>query len=211
MKRTTLLGVSSLCSLPFFLCSISFGFMPGNNKIPVINSAYISKIFNGTVAVINVHTENVDFFLNTGTNPAEPVTISDLDRVYVANLHGGTVSVFNTTNQSVVETIVIGAPVAAIDADPVSRNLYVLDFSNGAPGTRLHVIDAETNMETANVVVGSRVQNIAINSNQNRAYITDFYEGLIVVDITDNSVITTLPLFDLPHGIAVNPNRISCM
>jgi YVTN family beta-propeller protein len=180
--------------------------VPGQNKIPVVNSAYISKILNGPVAVINVHTDNADFFLNTGTNPAETVTIPALNRVYVADLQDGTVSVVNSTNQSVVETIVIGAPVAAIDADQVSRTLYVLDFSNGTPGTRLHVIDAETNMETANVVVGSRVQNIAINSNQNRAYITDFYEGLIVVDITDNSVIMTFPIFDLPHGIAVDPN-----
>jgi len=66
------------------------------------------------------------------------------------------------------------------------------------------VIDGNSNIETTDIQIGTRLQNIAVDPTENRAYVTDFVDGIIVINTSDNTVITTIPLANSPHGIAVN-------
>jgi YVTN family beta-propeller protein len=165
---------------------------------------YVSKILDGNVAAIDVSTDTIVSFLKTGRSPAEIAVVDVLDRAYVADLTDGTVTVVNTTNNRVEGTIDVGNPVAAAAADQATRKVYAVDFSNGTPGTNLHVIEANSNTELADIPIGTRLQNIALEPGENRAYVTDFVEGIIVVNTLNDSVITSIPLTGLPHGIAVN-------
>jgi YVTN family beta-propeller protein len=133
-----------------------------------------------------------------------------LDRAYITDLTDGTVAVINTLNHQIVEMINVGSPVATVDVADNDRLVYVLDFSNGTPGTNMHIIDADMNAQISDVPVGTRLQNIALDSGADRAYLTDFVAGVIEIDTTDNTVAATLPVANLPHGIAVNPatNRL---
>jgi YVTN family beta-propeller protein len=144
--------------------------------------------------------------LKTGKNPAEIAVVDSLNRAYVADLTDGTLTVINTTNHRIEDTVDLGYPVAAVDADIDDRLVYVVDFSNGSPGTHLHVIDADTNIETLDFPIGSRLQNIALDSGANRAYVTDFVDGIIVVDTTNNTIVKNITIGNNPHGIAVNPD-----
>jgi YVTN family beta-propeller protein len=115
------------------------------------------------------------------------------------------VTVIDTSDPSVVKTIDMGHPVAAADADQTLQRVYALDFSNGTPGTNVHEIDGTTNIETADITIGSRLQNIALDPEENRGYATDFEDGVIVLNTSTLAVVTTLALSDLPHGVAVHP------
>jgi YVTN family beta-propeller protein len=172
---------------------------------PSGSAVYVSKILEGMVAVIDPDTDQLIAFLRTGTNPAEIAVIAALDRAYIADLTDGTVTVIHTTDHSVVKTIDVGRPVAAVDADQTSQRVYALDFSNGTPGTNVHEIDGTTNIETADVTIGSRLQNIALDPDENRGYVSDFVKGVVVLNTSTLAVVTTLALSNLPHGVAVHP------
>lgn len=174
-------------------------------KTTAAATVYVSKILEGMVVAIDAHSLTVAAVLHTGTHPAEVTRIDALDRAYVADLADGTVTVMNTTDHTIVETIDAGHPVAASDADQVTQVVYALDFSNGTPGTNIHEIDTGTNTETADVAIGSQLQNIAVDSSNGKAYATDFVQGVFVIDTSDLTVDTTLSLPDLPHGVAVHP------
>jgi YVTN family beta-propeller protein len=177
----------------------------GTEKASSTSAVYVSKILEGMVAVIDVNSDQLITFLRTGTNPAEIAVIEALDRAFVADLTDGTVTVIDTTDHSVVTTIDTGHPVAATQTDEALQRVYALDFSNGTPGTNLHEIDGATNTETADVAIGSRLQNIALDPDENRGYASDFEDGVIVFNISTLGVVTTLALSDLPHGVAVHP------
>jgi YVTN family beta-propeller protein len=192
-----------MCLL-FFLASPS----PAEQKPQEATSGsvvYVSRILEGMVAVIDVNTDRLIAFLRTGSNPAEITAIEALDRAYVADLTDGTVTVINTNTHGVEEAIDMGHPVAAMDADEAMQRVFALDFSNGTPGTNLHEIDGTTNIETADVTIGSRLQNIALDPDENRGYVSDFVEGVIVLNTSTLTVVTTLALSNLPHGVAVHP------
>ena len=169
------------------------------------STVYVSKILDGIVAVVDVNTDELITFLRTGTSPAEIAVVEELERAYVADLTDGTVTVIDTASYGIEKTIDMGNPVAAVDADQTAQRVYALDFSNGTPGTNLHEIDSSTNIETADVTIGSQLQNIALDPGESRGYATDFVDGVIVINTSSLAVVTTLPVSNLPHGVAVHP------
>jgi YVTN family beta-propeller protein len=168
------------------------------------SAVYVSRILEGKVVVIDASTNEVFCFLRTGSNPTEVGVIGASQRAYVADLSDGTVSVIDTATHSIVEVIKLTHPVAAVGVDEPAGTVYAVDFSNGTAGTDLHVIDAATNQVSGIYTIGSRTQNIAVSSSNQQAYVTDFVDGLLVFDTTSKMVTDSLPLADLPHGIALN-------
>jgi YVTN family beta-propeller protein len=168
------------------------------------SAVYVSRIFEGQVIAIDTTTDRVIRVLETGTTPAEIASVASIAQVYVADIGDGTVSVIDTMTHSVNQTVSLGYPVASIQAHQTNGMLYVLEFSNGEPGTRLFVVDSAAPSDFDTYTIGSRLQNIVVDSVNNRAYATDFGAGVIVIDTTDNSVVTTIPLGGEPHGVAVH-------
>ena len=121
---------------------------------------YFSRILEGEVAAIDVQSDAIIHLLRTGSNPAEIGIVTALSRAFVADLTDGTVTVIDTTNHSIDDVIAMASPVATMRVDEAAQRVYALDFSNGVPGTDLHVIDAATNLEIDTFTVGSRTQNI---------------------------------------------------
>jgi len=169
-----------------------------------LSVVYVSRILEGHVAVIDVQSDTIIRLQTTGSNPAEVGVVEALDRAYVADLTDGTVTVIDTTNHGIEDVIDVGIPVATVGVDETAQRVFALDFSNGVPGTDLHIIDAGTNLEIDLFTVGSRTQNIAVSAAEDLAYVTDFVDGVVVVNTVTGSVVQTLPMPDLPHGIALN-------
>ncbi len=170
--------------------------------VGLVDVVYVSRILEGEVVVIDVQTDSVIRLLDTGSNPAEIGIVTILSRAFVADLIAGTVTVVDTGDHSIEGVIDLGVPVATIGVDEAAQRVYALDFSNGVPGTDLHVIDAGTNIEIDAFTVGSRTQNIVVDSVGDLAYITDFDQGVNEVDTGTGVVLRNLPMANLPHGIA---------
>ncbi len=192
-----------------FFSAVSFAKVSAQDALPVLPKAsntvvYVSRILEGNVVAIDTTSNKVFTILKTGNTPGEIVEISALDRVYISDIFDGTITVINTTNHGVETVLDVGHPIATIDANQITQKVFALDFSNGTPGTHLHVMDANTNVETADFAIGSRLQNIEVNSTANQIYATDFVEGVIVVDTATNMRVTTIPLGGLPHRVALN-------
>lgn len=121
------------------------------------------------------------------------------------------VSVVDTERGSVAATIPIteshaSEPTVAISPD--GHHLYVADEGSGdGPGT-VSVIDTRTNTLAQTIPVGVRPSDVAVSSDGQRAYVTNFASGGIsIIDTQKNSVIGAIPILgdSLTH-LAVSPN-----
>ncbi len=205
MKNTAMITFFLLVSLNSPVCASDFDEMSIEMHSEIPSEVYVSKILDGNIVAIDVTTDDVIAFLRAGKNPAEIAVMGSANRAFVADLNDGTLTVINTSDRKTVETLELGNPIAAVDIDIEKRIVYALDFSNGSPGTNMHVINGDTNIETADFSIGSRLQNIAVDAEENLAYATDFVDGIIIIDTQNNTVLTTIPMMNNPHGIAVNP------
>ncbi len=168
-------------------------------------TVYVSKILDGVVVAIDVDTDEIVAFIRTGTNPAEVAVVHALNRAFVADLADGSVTVIDTTvtPSSIRSTWDIRSR-RSTPTSPLRRST----LSTFRMARRARICTRSTpapSIETADVALGSRLQNIAVDPSRNRAYLTDFVDGVIVVDTSNLSVVTTLAVADLPHGIAVHP------
>ncbi|MCG6948118.1 MAG: YncE family protein [Acidobacteria bacterium] len=168
------------------------------------STVYVSRILEGMVAVIDANTDQLIAFVRTGSNPAEIGVVASLSRAFVADLTDSTVTVIETTGHGIDDTITLASPPATIGVDEAAQRVFALDFSNGAWGTDLHVIDADSKSEIDTFMVGTRTQNIAVSAADDVAYVTDFEDGIIEVDTGTGAVLRTLAMSSLPHGIALN-------
>ena len=169
-----------------------------------LSVVFLSMILDGKVVVIDAQTDTIIRFLSTGSTPAEVGVVEALGRAFVADLTAGTVTVLSVSDYSIITAIDVGSPVATVGVDEAAQKVYALDFSNGEPGTDLHVIDAGTNLEIGPFSIGSQTQNIAVSAADDLAYVTDFVAGVVVVDADTGLVVDTLPMTGLPHGIALD-------
>ncbi len=169
-----------------------------------VDVVYVSRILEGEVAVIDVQTDALIRLQRTGSNPAEVGVVTGLGRAFVADLTDGTITVIDTGDHSIEDVIDVGVPVATVGIDEAAQRVFALDFSNGVPGTDLHVIDADTLVELDVFTVGHRTQNIVVSAADDLAYITDFDDGVVEVDATTGAIVRILPMAGLAHGVALD-------
>ncbi|RJQ46663.1 MAG: YncE family protein [Gammaproteobacteria bacterium] len=144
-------------------------------KIPVGESP-LSIVLNsaGTMAYVTTHDHNVTV-IDTTTNivtatiagmsyPFAIAINTDGTRLYVANEGNSTVSVIDTSNNSVVTTVPIGpigGVLRSIATNPSGSRVYTA--SGGSPGTgRVTVIDATTNTVTTSIPVSGTLSYIGM-------------------------------------------------
>lgn len=187
----------------------SGGTCDGNGSCVATSSPpllYVTNMESSSVSVVNTFTGLVVTTIPTGagTAPGHIGLFPTINRAYVADLGTGSVHVIDTASNSDIATISTTKPIGGFDVNQTSGKAYGLDLGNGTPGTNMHVFDSATNTEIANIAVGVNVQDIRVDSSTNRAYITDFTQGLKVLDLTNNTVIKTIAVNNYPHGIAVD-------
>jgi YVTN family beta-propeller protein len=181
---------------------------PINWSGSAISLVYLPIIDGDRVIVIDMATNRVVNTVTTGNAPRGLDIIRALDRIYVADMTDDTLTVIDASDGTVVTTIDVVTPhgLGSVAVDDNNQIVYVLDYSNGTQGTNLHAFDAVNNTEIHNVTIGTQLQNMVVDPNANRAYATDFQDGVIVVNTMDHTVITTIDLPNFPHGIALNPD-----
>ncbi|MDO9105377.1 MAG: YncE family protein [Methylovulum sp.] len=171
----------------------------------------VSYIVNGTVAVIDRKTKAfVGAPVAIGYHPAALSVDESTNTAYISNMHSGTVSVFDITNNKVIDNIVIGTggptpagcnpwdsnnPCTTLGSSPgdsvinqKTHKLYVISYTEKS----VTVINTLTNkIEGSRIPTGHVPNAIAVNEKTNRIYVDNWQEGTVsVIDGKTRAVIT---------------------
>ena len=122
---------------------------------------------------------------------------------YVADAGSSSVSVIDTSKNTVVATIPVGVEPLAIAITHDLAHAYVANL--GADS--VSVIDTATNAVVKTVPVGRNPVAVAITPNGATAYVANLGANSVsVIDMATNAVVKTVPVGDDPISVAITPN-----
>ena len=120
---------------------------------------------------------------------------------YVANYGGTTVSVINTSTNTVSATIPVGSEPLGVALNPSGTYAYVANQGSST----VSVINLATNSVAATISVGTGPTSVAINPAGTYAYVTNFGGGtgntVSIVNTATNSVTQTVTVGTGPVGM----------
>ena len=123
--------------------------------------------------------------------------------VYVANVFDNIVSVINTSDNAVVETIAVGVAPYEVAIAPDGSKAYVTNYVGGD----VAVIDTSDNTVAADIPVGLSPYGVAFAPDGTKAYIANLWDGDVsVINTSDNTIDTTIAVGDGPIGVAFTPD-----
>ncbi len=134
-------------------------------------------------------------------------------QAYVANFYSDSVSVIDTSTNTVVATVAVpsinsentqGSRPVAVAITPDGTRAYVTANYDDT----VSVIDTGTNTVVATVVVGNSPYGVAITPDGTRAYVVNSFDGTVsVIDTSTNTVVATVGgLASTPYGVAITPD-----
>ncbi len=120
---------------------------------------------------------------------------------YISNSASNTVSVIDTTDNTVKATVNVGNGPWGVAAT-LDGKVYVVNDQ----GHTVSVIDIATNTVTATIPVGNNPFGIAANLNGTKVYVTNQGSyNVSVIDTATDTVTASVDVESIPAGIAVNP------
>ena len=125
------------------------------------------------------------------------------DYAYVANLLGNTVSVIDTTNNTVVKTIPVGTSPWGVAVNQAGTLVYVTNHGSN----NVSIINTSTNAVTGTIPVGNEPLGVAFTPNGKTAYVAnDLSNSVSVINTGTKKVTATIPVQNSPYGVVVTPN-----
>src|SRR5258708_7952942 len=125
---------------------------------------------------------------------------------YVTNSSANTVSVINTTNNSLVATILGFHSPNGAAMTPDGTSVYVAN-SEAVPGT-VSVINTATNTITATILSGSVPVAVAASPDGKHIYVTNQGDSTVaVINTATNTVSATVGIGGIPLGAVVTPDN----
>ncbi|MFY9561809.1 MAG: beta-propeller fold lactonase family protein [Terriglobales bacterium] len=126
---------------------------------------------------------------------------------YVANINDNTVSVVNTSNNSVLTTVPVGDGPWGVAVNQAGSFVYVANNHDSANGDSVSVISTSTNTVVATIKVGTVPFGVALTPNGKTAYVANANSNSVsVINTGTKTVIKTIPVQTYPVGLAVTPN-----
>lgn len=174
-------------------------FFPGEIELDSdFNRIYLPS--NQGVMVIDTNSNTI-LPLFTSEVKGETLAINQTtSQLYVASQTFDQVLVVNTTQGSIVDTILPGNP-TSIDINPETKKVYVV-----TPNIGVSVIDGETNQITKNIWLNGLPRDIGVNPKTNRVYVTNSTTNTVsVIDGVTDTVVGTILIQDGPAQLAINP------
>src|SRR4051794_37942675 len=128
-------------------------------------------------------------------------------RAYVTNSGSNSVSVIDTTTNTVVGTpIPVGSGPHGIGVDPTVHRAFVANFG-GSVGD-VTVIDTQTNAVVGTpIVIGGDPEGVGVDPTVHRAYVADpLFNKVVVIDTTTNTIVgASIPVILGPYAVGVDP------
>ncbi len=181
--------------------------------IDTSEGTYIYPITStATVHVVSVPMSLVINSTSVGNDP-EGVAFNPAGTLaYVTNYGSNTISVINTTIDSVTNTITVGnsltvgSEAIGIAVTPNGNYIYVTNSTSSNSIDNISVINTETNVVIKNIAVGIWPTGVAITPNDKLVYVTNYGSNTVsVINATTNLVVSTIIVGNEPMGIAFNP------
>ncbi len=125
---------------------------------------------------------------------------------YIANYNDGTVSVINTINNQLTNTIKVGGHPAGVSISPNGSTVYVANNSlNNFGYDTVNVINTSTDSVISGIAVQSNPGPIVINPNGNLLYVANYSSNSVsVINTSNNTVVATIPVGSDPSSICIN-------
>jgi YVTN family beta-propeller protein len=175
---------------------------------PATTRIYVSNHLDDTVSVIDGTTGKTVAAVRVGVAPTQMAVSPDRRSVYIANAGSNSVSVLNTTNNTIAKTIALprkSKPIG-LALSPDGRYLYTADGGSN----RVSVLDTRTKRAVASVRVGTQPVSVAVAANGNTVYAANSGSGDVsVIDARTKRVVRSIRTGRFPSGVAVTPDRAS--
>ncbi len=189
--------------------TISVGKQPAGIALNADGSfAYCTDLEADRVYVIETASNKVGPAVAVGAKPYD-IEISHLNNMaYVTNQDDMSVSVLDLSNNSLAAVIPLpfdgigGVFIYGIGLNPGGTRAYVGGYYHEG---RLWVVDTTTHQAIDHLVLG-HVEDIAVSPVENRAYVSRLSNWVSVIDTAANSVLETISVGNMPHGITVHPD-----
>lgn len=120
---------------------------------------------------------------------------------YISNSADDTVSVINTSDNTVTATVSVGDEPWGVAVDPDGDYVYVTNKS----GANVSVISTYYNTVTATIDVGSDPWGVAVTPNGDYIYVANYSDNTVDV-ISASASIATVDVGVAPSGVAVDPD-----
>jgi YVTN family beta-propeller protein len=126
---------------------------------------------------------------------------------YVTNENGSTVSVIDTTTNTVAATVAVGTEPYGIAIAPHGTSAYVAN----ADSNTVSVIDTATNSATRSIAVRALPAGIAITPGGATAYVVDNLSGRVSIIVTTTGKVARSirvgTRFSEPDAVAITPDQ----
>ena len=162
-----------------------------SRELYVSATAHAGKL-TGTVTVIDALTNEVTANVEVGIAP-EGLALVD-GKIYVANSGSSSVSVIDSSSNTVVETIPVEIDPVDLAYDSTNKAIYVTDKSSG----ELSIINTSSLSLEGVINVGSTPASIAYDSTNNELYLTNEV-NLSVSGSTNEGLVIVIPVQDIPN------------
>ena len=146
----------------------------------------------GSVTIIDALTNEVTANVEVGIAP-EGLALVD-GKIYVANSGSSSVSVIDSSSNTVVETIPVEIDPVDLAYDSTNKAIYVTDKSSG----ELSIINTSSLSLEGVINVGSTPASIAYDSTNNELYLTNEV-NLSVSGSTNEGLVIVIPVQDIPN------------
>lgn len=196
---------------PSLVAAVGVGVEPWGVAVnPSTDRVYVANFAGpgspGTVTVFDGTSRNVVTTLPVGAGPVGVAVDPTAGRAYAASAVGESLTVINSTTNSVIGTITgLDTGPYGVAANPATGLAYAGNFDPEAPGV-VWVIDGGTLLLITTVAVGGGPHHVAANPATNRIYVSNAGAGtLSVIDGGANAVVATAGVGASPQGVAVDP------
>ncbi|MBS1501601.1 MAG: beta-propeller fold lactonase family protein, partial [Bacteroidetes bacterium] len=150
-------------------------------------------------------TNLVESTVNVGKDPHIASISPDGSRLYVSNYDDNTISVINTTTNTVINTINVttGANPQGLSISPDGSKLYVANSNGGT----ISVISTSTNSVIATINNGYNNFETLLSPDGSLLYVTDSnVDNITIINTSTNKVINTMSTGFYPSGMSISPD-----
>jgi uncharacterized repeat protein (TIGR01451 family) len=170
--------------------------------VPDGRRIFLSDQGAGTVNVVDVATKTVVHTFSGVNAPGLGVTL-DGTRLYIANVNGNKVDVYDAETYAYRSTLPVQTSPVCIAMSPDGQLAYVSNFNSGSI-SRVNV--ATNTVIPGPVAVGGKPAGLVFHPSQPLAYVSNYANDAVqVIDTAASAVIVTIPVGDGPDSIAVSP------
>jgi YVTN family beta-propeller protein len=167
--------------------------------------AYVTNEESGTVSVVDRAKGRVVSTIQVGRAPRGIVVSPDIQRAYVVNGGGDTITVIDVSSQRAIHTanIEVHSQARELAISPRGQVLYVANTALNS----VSVIDADSFGVIATVPVGISPVALAVDGRGTRLLVANQGSNTVsLIDTLSNRVVTAIAVDPGPVHIAVDPN-----